>query len=122
MTTLEKSMVSQATPADLKMVKAILYQMKYQDSYYGQFTKYSLTLDYKEYQTLKNDLDDFSSKLVLLHFQVSISEIHSLLKSFIMLKDRYKSNISCPFPAFENFLNSSIAELTKFINQLVEPI
>jgi hypothetical protein len=121
MTTLEKSIVSQATPADLKMFTGIIYQMDYYDCYYGKFCKYHLDIDYKEYQTLKEDLADYHEQVELLKFRVSISDVGSFKSSFEMLKRRYDSNTDNPNEAFKMFLTNAIQELTKFINQLLLP-
>jgi hypothetical protein len=121
MVALEKGLTSKATVTDLEHVQCIIKKMEFFDSYYGKFVKYHLTLEYKEYQTLLDDLQCWLMHVPLFRFKIEISDLGSFIRSFKLLKLKYQDSISYPDKAFMLFLNSSISELEKFKNQLIEP-
>ena len=122
METIEKKIVSVATSEDLNMIKGLVVGLEFHDNYYGKFAKYQLLLEYKEYETLKDDLVSFYDSTVIFKFKFFVSDIQSFIKSFQLLRSRYIANVSIPNEMFKSFLESSIQELIKLKESILEPI
>jgi len=121
-TTIESKMVTTATSEDLKMVQGIIYLFDYYDGYFENMCKMKLGLNYKEYSTLKDDFKAFYEVTQIQLGRFSIKEVDSLKKSLIMLQSRtsylgYNSN-----PMFLNFLEDSIINIDKWIDEVIEVI
>lgn len=117
---LEKSIKTTATPEDLKVIEVIISLMTMYESYYGTFTRLHAEFKYKEYSTLKDDLKCFKREILLNAGKYSVMELASLKRSLILLKDRsIKANINHD-DMFFNFLNESILNLDKWLNEVIE--
>jgi hypothetical protein len=122
MTTLEKSTVTVATPEDLKVIQVIVCKMDMFDGYYGKYCKYKMGLIYKEYSTLRDDFKCLESSIVINRGKYSIREIGSLKRSLQLIRDRYVNAVHKPNDMFTNFLDDSILNLDKWINEIIEQI
>ena len=122
MTTIEKGITSTAQLEDLKLVKAIIVGFEYYDCYYGKLCKIKLELKYKEFSTLADDLNMFYNKTEAQLGKFSIREVASLKRSLIMLRERYLLNVDDKNQVCLNFLNNSINNLDKWIDEVINAI
>jgi len=122
MTTIEKGITSTAQLEDLKLVKATIVGFEYHDSYYGKLCKVKLELKYKEFTTLADDLNMFYNKTEAQLGIFSVKEVASLKRSLIMLRERYLLNVDNKFPEYLSFLNDSISNFDKWIDEVIDAI
>ena len=122
MTTIEKGITSTAQLEDLKLVKATIVGFEYYDGYYGKLCKIKLELKYKEFTTLADDLNMFYNKTESQLGKFSIREVASLKRSLIMLRERYLLNVDNKFPEYLSFLNNSINNMDKWIDEVINAI
>ena len=122
MTTIEKGITTTAQLEDLKLIKATIVGFEYYDNYYGKLCKIKLELKYKEFTTLADDLLMFYNKTEAQLGKFSIKEVASLKRSLIMLRERYLLNVDNKFPEYLNFLNNSINNMDKWIDEVINAI
>jgi len=122
MTTIEKGITITAQLEDLKLVKATIVGFEYYDGYYGNMCKIKLELKYKEFTTLANDLNMFYNKTEAQLGKFSVKEVASLKRSLIMLRERYLLNVDNKFPEYLSFLNDSISNFDKWIDEVIDAI
>lgn len=122
MTTLENNNKIVAQPHDLQLIQVIIRQFEYYDCYYGNLCKMKLELKYKEYSTLREDFRQFYETTELSKGVFSIKELSSLKRSLIMLRDRYELLGFNANQVYFSFLNDSIANLDKWINEVINVI
>jgi hypothetical protein len=122
MTTIEKGITTTAQLEDLKLVKATIVGFEYYDGYYGRLCKIKLELKYKEFTTLADDLNMFYNKTEAQLGKFSVKEIASLKRSLIMLRERYLLNVDNKNQVYLNFLNDSISNFDKWIDEVIEAI
>lgn len=121
MESIEKSITTRAKAEDLTLIHGIIVGLEFHDNYYGKFAKYQLFLDYKEYQTLKDDLICFYDSTVIFKFRFHLSDLQSFIRSFQLLYKRYIANVTMPNQMFKSFLETSISELIKLKESILEP-
>jgi hypothetical protein len=122
MTTIEKGITSTAQLEDLKLVKATIVGFEYHDSYYGKLCKVKLELKYKEFTTLADDLNMFYNKTEAQLGIFSVKEVASLKRSLIMLRERYLLNVDNKNQVYLNFLNDSISNFDKWLDEIINVI
>ena len=122
MTTIEKGITTTAQFEDLKLIKATIVGFEYHDSYYGKLCKIKLELKYKEFTTLADDLNMFYNKTEAQLGKFSVKEVASLKRSLIILRERYLLNVYNKNQIYLNFLNDSISNFDKWIDEVIEAI
>lgn len=120
--TLEQSITTEARPEDLKVIEVIISKMTLFEGYYGEFTRLHVELQYKEFSTLSDDFKGFYRQIVINAGKFSISELASLKRSFVMLRDRNIIINELSNIWYMNFLNESIFTLEKWLNEILEQI
>ena len=122
MTTIEKGITTTAQLEDLKLIKATIVGFEYYDGYYGNMCKIKLELKYKEFTTLADDLNMFYNKTEAQLGIFSVKEVASLKRSLIMLRERYLLNVDNKNQVYLNFLNDSISNFDKWIDEVINVI
>lgn len=122
MRTIEKSIKTNATPEDLKVIELIISKMSLFDGHYGEFSKLHAELKYKEFSTLSDDFKSFHRQIVLNAGKYSILELASLKRSLILLRQRNIPVNDLFNTWFIYFLNDSISTLDKWLNEILEQI
>lgn len=120
--TIETSMKTIAQPEDLKVVEVIISGFNYWDGYFGKMCKLKLGLKYKEFTTLEDDLKFFMKNCSISVGYFSIKDLASLKRSLMMLRSRYQTNCSVSDLFFINFLNDSINNIDKWVNEVIDAI
>jgi len=122
MTKIENNIYTIAQPEDLKVIRVIINQFEYFDGYYGRLSKIKLELKYKEFTTLKDDFKAFYDTTELQLGRFSVKELSSLKRSLIMLRERYLLQAINTNNLYFNFLNDSISNLDKWVEEVINVI
>jgi len=122
MQTIEKQMVTVATPEDIAVVGVIISHFHLFESHYGKFHKFRMGLNYKEFSTLQSDFESFYSDMTIHLGKFSVKELNSLKKSLMLLKENNQITDTALQVEFLNFLNDAITNLDAWVKAVINEI
>jgi hypothetical protein len=100
----------------------IVNRFDYYDCYFGNFVQYQPQLQFKEFTTLKDDLKQFRTDVIIVSENIDVKQIQSFKRSCELLRGKIAMHKSKPRKEFIMFLDYCIQNLDTMIDKFIDEI